>query len=55
MAYFKFPKRATTLSVSDVSVVYNLDGQNITLTANVAAHVNSVNEGTVTFTVTTLD
>jgi predicted extracellular nuclease len=55
VAYFKFPKRATTLSVSDVSVIYNLDGQNITLTANVATDVNSVDEGTVTFTITTLD
>lgn len=53
VAYFKFAKRDTALSVSDVNVVYNANGQNVTLTANVGTDVNSVNEGTVTFTVTT--
>ena len=53
VAYFKFPARATTTSVPPVTVTYDVDGQNVTLTAQVAALGKAVSEGTVTFTVTT--
>ncbi|HBR58190.1 MAG TPA: hypothetical protein DEA22_12105, partial [Blastocatellia bacterium] len=55
VAYFKFPIRATTTTVPDVDVTYASAGQNVILTANVSADINTVNEGTVTFTVTTQD
>ena len=53
VAYFKFPARATTTSVPPVTVTYDVDGQNVALTAQVAALGKAVSEGTVTFTVTT--
>ena len=52
VAYFRFPERETTTTVSDVDVIYNVSGQNVALSANIAADVNTVNEGSVTFTVT---
>lgn len=55
VAYFKFPIRATTTTVPDISVTYAAAGQNVSLTADVNADINTVNEGTVTFTVTTQD
>lgn len=55
VAYFKFPQRETTTTVSNVEVTYNLAGQNVALKADVSADINTVNEGTVVFTVTTPD
>ncbi len=53
VAYFKFAAQATTTIVQNVSVTYNVNGQNVELTANVGGESFAVNEGTVTFTVTT--
>ena len=53
VAYFKFPPRATTTSVGPVTVTYDVDGQDVTLTATVAAQGKTISEGTVTFKVET--
>ena len=55
LAFLKFPQRATTTSVPTVNVTYNVAGQTVDLTANVTASINTVNEGTVSFTVTNQD
>jgi predicted extracellular nuclease len=53
VAYFAFPPRATTISVPSAGVTYDVNGQNVALTAQVAAKGKAVSEGAVTFTVTT--
>lgn len=52
VAIFQFPQRATTTTVPDVTVTYNVSGQSVSLTANVSTSPNTVNEGTVTVKVT---
>jgi uncharacterized protein len=52
VAYLKFPKAATTTTVSDATAVFSPTDQSVTLTANVTTAAGTVNEGTVTFTVT---
>ena len=52
VAYFKFPGAATTTTVSDASAIYSPANQTVVLTANVTTAAGTVNEGTVTFTVT---
>lgn len=52
VGYFKFPAAATTTTVSDVTAVFSPTDQSVTLTANVTTAAGTVNEGTVTFTVT---
>jgi uncharacterized protein len=52
VAYFKFPKASTTTTVSDATAVFSPTDQSVTLTANVTTAAGTVNEGTVTFTVT---
>jgi predicted extracellular nuclease len=47
-----FAKAASTTSVSDVTATYSSSDQSVTLTANVTASNGTVNEGTVTFSVT---
>lgn len=51
VGYFKFPNAATTTTVSDATAVFSLSDQSVTLTANVTGPA-TINEGTVTFTVT---
>jgi predicted extracellular nuclease len=51
VAYF-LAKATTTTSVSDVTATYSGANQPVTLTANVSAANGTVNEGTITFTVT---
>ena len=51
VGYFKFPKAATTTTVSDATAVFSPANQNVVLTANVTTAAGTVNEGTVTFTV----
>ncbi len=53
VAYFKFAAQETTTSVPNVNVTYNVNGQNVELTASVGGALYTVNEGAVTFTVTT--
>ena len=53
VAYFRFPPRATTTSVPPVAVTYDVDGQDVTLTATVAAQGKAISEGTVAFRVET--
>jgi predicted extracellular nuclease len=53
VGYFKFPKAATTTTVSNVSAVFSPSDQSVMLTANVGTAAGTVNEGTVTFTVRT--
>jgi hypothetical protein len=55
VAYFKFPPRVTSISVPPLSATYDADGQDVTLTANVASTGAAVNEGTVSFAVRTAD
>ena len=50
VGYFKFPKAATSTSVSDVSAGFSATDQSVTLTANVSGPA-PISEGTVTFTV----
>jgi hypothetical protein len=52
MAYLKFPNAPTTTTVSDAAAIYSPTDQSVTLTANVTTAAGTVNEGTVTFTVT---
>ena len=52
VAYLKFPNAPTTTTVSDVTAVFSPTDQSVTLTANVTTAAGTVNEGTVTFTVT---
>src|SRR5687767_11372136 len=52
VVYLKFPNAPTTTTVSDVTAVFSPTDQNVTLTANVSTAAGTVNEGTVTFTVT---
>ena len=52
IAYLKFPNAATTTTVSDATAVFSPNNQSVTLTANVSTAAGTVNEGTVTFTVT---
>src|SRR5688572_12376360 len=52
VVYLKFPNAPTTTTVSDVTAVFSTTDQNVTLTANVSTAAGTVNEGTVTFTVT---
>ena len=47
-----FAKAASTTSVSDVTATYSSSDQSLLLTANVTASNGTVNEGSVTFTVT---
>lgn len=47
-----FARAASTTSVSDVTATYSSSDQSVLLTANVTAPNGTVNEGTVTFTVT---
>ncbi|HEU4767966.1 MAG TPA: hypothetical protein VFS77_11345, partial [Pyrinomonadaceae bacterium] len=51
VGYFKFPNAATTTTVSDATAIYSASNQSVTLTANVSGPA-TINEGTVTFTVT---
>jgi hypothetical protein len=50
VGYFKFPKAATTTTVSDATAVFSPANQSVTLTANVSGPA-PISEGTVTFTV----
>jgi hypothetical protein len=50
--FLKFPNAATTTTVSDATAVFSPTDQSVTLTANVTTAAGTVNEGTVTFTVT---
>jgi predicted extracellular nuclease len=52
VVYLKFPNAATTTTVSDATAVFSPTDQSVTLTANVSTGAGTVNEGTVTFTVT---
>ncbi|HMO82442.1 MAG TPA: lamin tail domain-containing protein [Pyrinomonadaceae bacterium] len=52
VAFFRFPAAVTSTEVPNFSVTYNVGGQMVALTANVAGPTNAINEGTVTFTVT---
>ena len=52
ISYYKFPAAATTTTVADASAVFSAADQTVVLTANVTATAGTVNEGTVTFTVT---
>jgi hypothetical protein len=52
VAYLKFPNAATTTTVSNATAVFSPTNQSVTLTANVTTAAGTVNEGTVTFTVT---
>jgi hypothetical protein len=52
VAYFSSPKADTTTTVSNATAVFSTTDQSIMLTANVTADTLTVNEGTVTFTVT---
>jgi predicted extracellular nuclease len=52
VGYFKFPKAATTTTVSNASAVFSPSDQTVVLSANVTTAAGTVNEGTVTFTVT---
>ncbi|MCO6511249.1 MAG: hypothetical protein J5I65_10705, partial [Aridibacter famidurans] len=52
IAFFRFPIRETTTAVSDVHVTYNTQGQNVQFSASVVSQGITVNEGTVSFTVT---
>lgn len=53
VAYFNFPPRETTTTVSPVSVTYDVGGQSVVLSAQVAAIGKAISEGTITFTVET--
>jgi hypothetical protein len=53
IGYFRIPKVSTTTTVSNVTAVFSPTDQTLTLTANVSASLGAVNEGSVTFTVTT--
>ena len=50
VGYFKFPKAATSTTVSNVSTGFSATDQNVLLTANVTGSA-PISEGTVTFTV----
>ena len=52
ISYYKFPAAATTTTVSDATAVFSATDQNVVLTANVTTAAGTVNEGSVTFTVT---
>jgi hypothetical protein len=52
VVYLKFPNAATTTTVSDATATFSPTDQSVTLTANVSTAAGTVNEGTVTFTVT---
>jgi hypothetical protein len=52
IAYYKFPTAATTTTVSNVTATFSASDQTVVLTANVSTGAGTVNEGTVTFTVT---
>jgi hypothetical protein len=52
VGYFTIPKAATTTTVDDVTAVFSPADQSVALTANVSTAAGTVNEGTVTFTVT---
>jgi Bacterial Ig-like domain len=52
ISYYKFPAAATTTTVADAAAVFSVADQNVVLTANVTTAAGTVNEGTVTFTVT---
>jgi hypothetical protein len=52
VVYLKFPNAPTTTTVSDATAVFSPNNQSVTLTANVSTAAGTVNEGTVTFTVT---
>ena len=53
VGYFKFPKAATTTTVSNASAIFSPSNQTVVLSANVTTAAGTVNEGSVTFTVTT--
>ena len=50
VGYFKFPKAATTTTVSDATAIFSPADQSVTLTATVSGPA-PISEGTVTFTV----
>lgn len=52
ISYYKFPAAATTTTVADASAVFSPADQTVVLSANVTTTAGTVNEGTVTFTVT---
>jgi hypothetical protein len=52
VSYYKFPKAATTTTVTDASATFSPANQTVVLSANVTTAAGTVNEGTVTFTVT---
>jgi hypothetical protein len=52
VAYLKFPNAPTTTTVSDATAVFSPTDQTVALSANVTTAAGTVNEGTVTFTVT---
>jgi uncharacterized protein len=52
VSYYLFPAAPTTTTVSDASAVFSASNQTVALSANVTTAAGTVNEGTVTFTVT---
>ncbi len=52
VGYFAIPKANTTTTVSDATAVFSPFDQNVTLSADVTTMAGTINEGTVTFTVT---
>jgi hypothetical protein len=52
ISYYKFPNAATTTTVANASAIYSPSAQTVVLSANVTTAAGTVNEGTVTFTVT---
>jgi predicted extracellular nuclease len=52
VSYYKFPAAATTTTVSGAAAVFSPADQTVVLSASVTTAAGTVNEGTVTFTVT---
>ena len=52
VSYYKFPNAATTTTVADASATFSPANQTVVLSANVTTAAGTVNEGTVTFTIT---
>jgi predicted extracellular nuclease len=52
ISYYKFPNAATTTTVANASATFSASAQSVVLSANVTTAAGTVNEGTVTFTVT---
>jgi hypothetical protein len=52
VGYFKFPNAPTTTTVANATAVFSPSNQTVVLSANVTTAAGTVNEGSVTFTVT---